>query len=122
KGTGAERRNESPYAQRMRAELEALQAQADAYYANQEEMARRAKAIAEDANAPVTGGTVTNPTGTGGGGGNTRTTATKELASATRELTAAEQEALAYQESLNAVGEETLRQRGQTSMAILEQQ
>lgn len=58
----------------------------------------------------------------GTGTTNAKTTATKELASATRELTAAEQEALAYSESLNAVGEETLRQRGQTSMAILEQQ
>lgn len=61
-------------------------------------------------------------TGRGTGTTNAKTTATKELATATRELTAAEQEALAYSESLNAVGEETLRQRGQTSMAILDQQ
>ena len=51
-----------------------------------------------------------------------QTTATRQLAEATKELTAAEQEALAYRESLNSVGEETLRMRGRAEQALLAEQ
>ena len=51
-----------------------------------------------------------------------QTTATRQLAEATKELTAAEQEALAYKESLNAIGEETLRMRGQAEQALIAEQ
>lgn len=50
------------------------------------------------------------------------TAATRQLAEATKELTAAEQEALAYRESLNVVGEETLRMRGQAEQALIAEQ
>jgi len=50
------------------------------------------------------------------------TAATRQLAEATKELTAAEQEALAYKQSLNAIGEETLRMRGQAEQALLAEQ
>src|SRR5690606_10091138 len=51
-----------------------------------------------------------------------QTTATRQLAEATKELSAAEQEALAYRASLNAVGEETLRMRGQAEQALIAEQ
>src|SRR5690606_4927854 len=50
------------------------------------------------------------------------TAATRQLAEATKELSAAEQEALAYRESVNVVGEETLRLRGQAEQALLAEQ